>query len=66
MGGPKGLLETMSFLVSEARNNAMSGQRMQQQFTQFRELAFEYFKENELEEFYQETDQTNNSLKSNG
>ena len=50
MGGPKGLLETMSFLVNEARNNAMGAQRMQQQFTQFRELAFEYFKENELEE----------------
>ena len=48
MGGPKGLLETMSFLVNEARNNAMGAQRMQQQFTQFRELAFEYFRENEL------------------
>ena len=50
MGGPKGLLETMSFLVNEARNNAVNGQRMQQQFTQFRELAFEFFKENELED----------------
>ena len=50
MGGPKGLLETMSFLVNEARNNAVNGQRMQQQFTQFRELAFEFFKENELVE----------------
>ena len=48
MGGPKGLLETMPFLVNEARNNAMGAQRMQQQFTQFRELAFEYFRENEL------------------
>ena len=48
MGGPKGLLETMSFLVNEARNNAMGAQRMQQQFTQFRELAFEYFRENVL------------------
>jgi|TARA_R100000149_G_scaffold45867_1_gene18393 hypothetical protein len=48
MGGPKGLLETMSFLVNEARNNAMGAQRMQQQFTQFRELAFEFFRENEL------------------
>ena len=50
MGGPKGLLETMSFLVNEARNNAVNGQLMQQQFTQFRELAFEFFKENELVE----------------
>ena len=50
MGGPKGLLETMSFLVNEARNNAMGAQRMQQQFTQFRDLAFEFFKANELEE----------------
>ena len=49
MGGPKGLLETMSFLVSEARNNAMSGQRMQQQFTQFRELVFEFLKANEMD-----------------
>ena len=48
MGGPKGLLETMSFLVNEARNNAIGAQRMQQQFTQFRELAFEFFRENEL------------------
>jgi len=50
MGGPKGLLETMSFLVNEARNNAMGAQRMQQQFTQFRDLAFEFFKGNDLEE----------------
>ena len=50
MGGPKGLLETMSFLVNEARNNAMNGQRMQQQLGQFRELVFEYLREKELEE----------------
>ena len=50
MGGPKGLLETMSFLVNEARNNAMGAQRMQQQFTQFRELAFEFFQKNELQQ----------------
>ena len=49
MGGPKGILETMTFLVNEARNNAMGAQRMQQQLTQFRELAFEFFKTNELE-----------------
>ena len=50
MGGPKGLLQTMAFLVNEARNNALGAQRLQQQFTQFRELAFEYFKVNELED----------------
>ena len=50
MGGPKGLLETMSFLVNEARVNANGAQRMQQQFAQFRDLAFEYFRENDLEE----------------
>ena len=50
MGGPKGLLETMSFLVNEARNNAMGAQRMQQQFTHLRDLTFEFFKVNDLEE----------------
>ena len=50
MGGPKGLLETMSFLVNEARNNAMSAQQMHQRFTSFKNLAFEFFKENELED----------------
>tara|TARA_Y100001937_G_scaffold73476_1_gene99912 strand:+ start:186 stop:527 length:342 start_codon:yes stop_codon:yes gene_type:complete len=48
MGGPKGLLETMSFLINEARNNAMNAQQMQQQFGQFRELVFEFLKEKEM------------------
>ena len=47
-GGPQGILETMALLVNETRNNASHAQKMSNQFTQFRELAFEYFRENEL------------------
>ena len=50
IGGPQGTLETFNFLINEARRNANHAQQMQQQFTQFRELAFEFFQTNELQQ----------------
>ena len=50
VGGPQGTLETFNFLLNEARNNANKGQQMHQQFTQFKELVFEFFQKNELQD----------------
>ena len=50
IGGPQGTLETFNFLINEARRSGNHGQQMQQQFTQFRELAFEFFQKKELQE----------------
>ena len=50
IGGPQGTLETFNFLINEARRNANHAQQMQQQFTQFRDLAFEFFQKNELQQ----------------
>jgi len=50
IGGPQGTLETFNFLINEARRSGSHGQQMQQQFTQFRDLAFEFFQTNELQE----------------
>ena len=50
VGGPQGTLETFNFLINEARNNARAAKQQHEQFMQFRELAFGFFKENELED----------------
>ncbi len=50
IGGPQGTLETFNFLINEARNNARAAKQQHEQFMQFRELAFGFFKENELED----------------
>ena len=49
-GGPQGILETMSLLVNETRQSSNHAQRMSNQFTQFRELVFEFLQEKELTE----------------
>jgi len=49
MGGPQGVLETMSFLVNEARGQGQQALNWKNQFEQFRGLVFEFFKENEME-----------------
>ena len=48
MGGPKGLLETMSFLVNEARSYGLQFRNAQEQFTNLRGLWFEFLEEKEL------------------
>ena len=43
MGGPKGLLETMSFLVNEARTYGLQYRNAQEQFTNLRGLCNDLF-----------------------
>ncbi len=50
MGGPQGVLETMSFLVNEVRNQSTNTTHWKNQFDQYRGLTFEFFKANELED----------------
>ena len=52
VGGPKGLLDTMNYLISGTRNNAVNAERMQNQFAQFRELVFEFLKDNEMDKHW--------------
>jgi len=54
MGGPKGILDTMSFLVNEARGQGQQAQNWRNQFEQFKGLVFEFFKANELESKWDE------------
>ncbi len=49
MGGPQGLLDTMNFLINEARTQGQQSGNFRNQFEQFRTLVFEFFKENKLE-----------------
>ena len=49
-GGPQGILETMALLVNETRNNAGHAQKMSNQFTQFRDLVFEFLQQKEMTE----------------
>ena len=50
MGGPQGILETMSFLINEARMAGMRAQNAGQNFEQLRAIAFKFVAENKLEE----------------
>ena len=49
MGGPKGLLETMSFLIQEARTNANRAHNSHNNFVQFRDLVFKFLTEKEMQ-----------------
>ena len=51
-GGPQGILETMALLVNETRNNASHAQKMSNQFTQFRDLVFEFLQQKEMTEVW--------------
>tara|TARA_R100000458_G_C8251187_1_gene228094 strand:+ start:825 stop:1181 length:357 start_codon:yes stop_codon:yes gene_type:complete len=48
MGGPKGLLETMSFLVNEARRNQEVAHNAHEQFNTMRGFMFGFLEEQEL------------------
>ena len=54
MGGPKGLLETMSFLVNEARTYGLQYRNAQEQFTNLRGLCFGFLEERGLGEEWDE------------
>ena len=53
-GGPKGILETFTFLVNEARGNAQRMAQTDQAFHQLRQLTFEFVKEHDLTEEWDE------------
>ena len=57
MGGPKGTLETFSFLINEARMSAQIRTQLQEQVNNLRALAFEFIQQHEL------TDEWNEFLK---
>ena len=56
-GGPKGTLETMNFLINEARMSAQIRTQLQEQVNNLRALAFEFIQQHEL------TDEWNEFLK---
>ena len=56
-GGPKGILETMGFLINEARMSAQIRTQLQEQVNNLRALAFEFIQQHEL------TDEWNEFLK---
>jgi hypothetical protein len=49
-GGPKGLLDTMSILVQEARSSAMAYQDLNKSFNNLRNLTWEFVGQKELAE----------------
>ena len=49
-GGPQGVLETMNFLINEARTLGQKAQQWQHQFNDFRNLTFEFLKENKMDD----------------
>ena len=50
MGGPKGLLDTMSILVQEARSSAQAYQELNRNFNDLRNLTWEFVGQKELAE----------------
>ena len=60
MGGPKGTLETMTFLVNELRASGAKTTHYEQTFNDFRSIVFDFLKMKELNEewdaFLQEKD----------
>ena len=50
MGGPKGLVDTMSILVQEARSSAMAYQDLNRNFNDLRNLTLEFVGQKELAE----------------
>jgi hypothetical protein len=50
MGGPKGLIDTMSFLVQEMKSLRESANNASANFYNFRNLTFEFLKERKMED----------------
>ena len=47
-GGPRGILDTFTFLINETRISAQVRTRMEQQVNNLRQLAFEFIQQHEL------------------
>jgi len=54
MGGPKGLIDSLSFLIQDVKTLRESANNASSNFYRFRDLAFGFFKENQLEESWDE------------
>jgi len=54
IGGPQGTLDTFNFLVSEMRALAQQANNISTQLEQFRAFAFEFIKENDIVEDWDE------------
>ena len=53
-GGPRGILDTFTFLINETRISAQVRTRMEQQVNNLRQLAFEFIQQHELIEEWNE------------
>ena len=54
MGGPKGHLDTMVWLLNLVKGNQEQFNMLNQQFTDLRQLTFEFMKEQDLEKEWDE------------
>jgi len=54
MGGPKGHLDTMVWLLNLVKGNQEQFNMLNQQFTDLRQLTFEFMKEQDLEKDWDE------------
>jgi hypothetical protein len=53
-GGPRGILDTFTFLINETRMSAQMRTQMEQQVNNLRQLAFEFIQQHELTEEWNE------------
>ena len=53
-GGPRGILDTFTFLINETRMSAQVRTQMEQQVNNLRQLAFEFIQQHELTEEWNE------------
>ena len=53
-GGPQGILDVFTHLVNEARGNFQRGAQAEQAFQQLRQFVFEFVREHELAEDWDE------------
>jgi len=54
VGGPKGVLDTFSFLINEARGSSQVRMQLEQEFNKLRTYAFEFIKNHEMTEEWDE------------
>jgi len=54
MGGPKGYLDTMAGLYSNAKDNASAAQQSENKFLQLRSYVFEFLKKEDMAEEWDE------------
>ena len=54
VGGPKGVLDTFSFLINEARGSSQMRMQLEQEFNKLRSFAFEFIQNHEMTEEWDE------------